>query len=145
MLINQRGNKYSVATKDLKKYIEHLTFIRNNIPLTRTSNNILRVIVGNDPIRSKNPSEDLFLEAKLQPVSKLLVTSVKKTRIELRVKEQTPEDYDVIFDFILTKILMMIIWISASLKRMKLFKILSKIIVFIIKQKMTKTIFNFIC
>ena len=64
----------------MKQIIQHLTFIRNNIPLTRTSNNILRVIVRNDPIRSKNPSEDFFLEAKLQPVSKLLVTSVKKNK-----------------------------------------------------------------
>ena len=77
-LINEKGNKDSVETKDLKKVIEHLTFIRNNIPLTRTSKNILRVIVGNDPIRSKNPSEALFLEAKLQPVPKLPVTSAKK-------------------------------------------------------------------
>ena len=34
--------------------------------------------MGNDPIRSKNSSKVLFLEAKLQLLSKLLVTSAKK-------------------------------------------------------------------
>ena len=88
MLINERGNIDSVETKDLKNVIEHLTFIRNNIPLTRTSKITLRVIVRNDPIRLKNPSEVLFLEANTQPVSKLLVTSAKKKiRIKPPVKE----------------------------------------------------------
>ena len=75
MLINERGNTDYVETKDLKNAIEHLTFIRNNISLTRTSKITLRVIVRNDPIRSNNPSEVLLLEAKLQPASKLIVTS----------------------------------------------------------------------
>ena len=70
--------KIMLRQRTWKKGIEHLTFIRKNIPLTRTSKNILRVIVRNDPIRSKNTSEVLFLETKLQPVSKLLVTSAKK-------------------------------------------------------------------
>ena len=78
MLINERGNKDSVETKDLKKVIEHLTFTSNNISLTMTSKNNLRVTVRNDPMHSKNRSEALFLEAKLQPMSKLLVTSAKK-------------------------------------------------------------------
>ena len=78
MLINERGNKDSVETKDLKKIIEHLTFISNNRSLTKISKNTLRVMVRNIPIRSKNPSEVLFLEAKIQPVSKLLVTDAKK-------------------------------------------------------------------
>jgi len=79
-------------------------------------------------------------------VSKLIVTSAKKKgSVKPRVKEHTPEDHDVIFDFILTKILMMIILILASLKRMKLLKISPKIILFLIDQKMTKKIFNFIC
>ena len=77
MLINERGNKDFVPTKDLKQVVEYLTFIRNNIPLTRISKNILRVILGNDPVRLNNHGEALFLEAKLQPVSKLRVASSK--------------------------------------------------------------------
>ena len=49
MLINERGNKDSVEIKDLKKVIEHLTFTSNTISLTRTSKNILRVIMRNAP------------------------------------------------------------------------------------------------
>ena len=84
---------YGQRIKDLKKVIEHLTFIRNNIYRTRTSKNTLRVIVRNDPIRSKNPSEVLFLEAKIQPMSKLLVTSEKKKiSVTPRQRKQTEKD-----------------------------------------------------
>merc|ERR1712238_626739 len=76
-LINEKGNKDSVETKDLKKVIEHLTFIRNNIPLTRTSKNILRVIVGNDPIRSKNSEhEEEVSFLKLTTIEVLLMSVI---------------------------------------------------------------------
>ena len=81
MLINERGNKDSVETKDFKNIIEHLTFITNNTLFTRILKYACRIITRNDPIRSKNPNEVLFLKAKPQPVSKLLVTIVQRKKM----------------------------------------------------------------
>ena len=87
-MINERGNKDFVETNNLKKIIEHLTFIRINIPLTRISKNDLRIIVRKNPVCSKISSEDFFFEAKLQQVSKLPVTSSKEISARPPVKEQ---------------------------------------------------------
>ena len=64
LLIAQGKTKHEV--------IEHLTFIGNNISVTGTSKSILRLIVRNNQILSKNRSEVLFLEEKTS-------TSVKIT------------------------------------------------------------------